>query len=110
MGEVERPFGTITDHPRPRAAKEVVSHAHPVLDSLVAAFADAVVERMTSARQTSSSPARLMSVAQAAEYLGRTADAMKHLISEGSLRTVRSDRRVFLDRLDLDRWIDEHKA
>ena len=109
MEEGERPLGMITGHSRPRQAKEMVNHPHP-LDSLIAAFAEAVVERMTSTRQTSGSPARLMSVAQAAEYLGRTADAVKHLISEGSLRTVRSDRRVFLDRLDLDHWIDDHKA
>ena len=52
---------------------------------------------------------RLFNVAQAAEYLGRTPDAVKHLIAEGSLRAVRCDRRVFLDRADLDRWIEEHK-
>jgi excisionase family DNA binding protein len=53
---------------------------------------------------------RLMSVEQAAVYLGRTPEAAQHLASSGKLPTVRADRRVFFDRLDLDRWIDENKT
>ena len=100
-------------HPEAMADQPRVLHAkinHSSFDSLIAAFADAVVERMNSERQGPANLARLMSVAQAAAYLGRTSEAVKHLISEGSLPTVRSDRRVFLDRLDLDRWIEDHKA
>jgi excisionase family DNA binding protein len=53
---------------------------------------------------------RLMTVDQAAVYLGRTREAVQHLVGSGKLPTVRADRRVFLDRLDLDKWIDEHKT
>lgn len=77
------------------------------MEGLIDAFADAVAGRIAD-RRTVPGP-RLLSVAQAAEYLGRTLDAVKHLIAEGSLPVVRSDRRVFLDRLDLDRWIEEQK-
>lgn len=52
---------------------------------------------------------RLMTVEQAASYLGRTKEAVQHMIHAGKLPTVRSDRRVFLDRFDLDQWIGDHK-
>jgi excisionase family DNA binding protein len=53
---------------------------------------------------------RLMTVDQAAVYLGRTREAIQHLVSSEKVPTVRTDRRVFLDRLDLDKWINEHKT
>ncbi len=46
---------------------------------------------------------RLMSIEQAAVYIGRTPEATQHLVSSGKVPTVRADRRVFLDRLDLDK-------
>jgi len=52
---------------------------------------------------------RLLSIDQAAIYVGRTREATQHLVSSGKIPTVRSDRRIFIDRLDLDRWIEEHK-
>jgi excisionase family DNA binding protein len=53
---------------------------------------------------------RLMTIDQAAVYLGRTREAIQHLVSCGKLPTVRSDRRVFLDRNDLNKWIDDNKT
>ena len=53
---------------------------------------------------------RLMTVEQAAVYLGRTKEAIQHLVSSGKVPTVRADRRVFLDRVDLDKWIDDNKT
>lgn len=53
---------------------------------------------------------RLMTIDQAAVYLGRTREAVQHLVSSGKVPTVRADRRVFLDRNDLDRWIDDNKT
>jgi excisionase family DNA binding protein len=52
---------------------------------------------------------RLLTIDQAALYIGRSREATQHLASSGNIPTVRTDRRVFLDRLDLDRWIEEHK-
>jgi excisionase family DNA binding protein len=48
-------------------------------------------------------------VAEAAEYIGRSKSSVQHMITSGALPVVRSDRRVFLDRLDLDGWIDQNK-
>ena len=52
---------------------------------------------------------RLLTIDQAALYVGRTREATQHLAASGKIPTVRTDRRVFIDRLDLDRWIEEHK-
>jgi excisionase family DNA binding protein len=52
---------------------------------------------------------RLLTIDQAAIYVGRTREATQHLAASGKIPTVRTDRRVFIDRLDLDRWIEEHK-
>ena len=53
---------------------------------------------------------RLLTIDQAAIYVGRTREALQHLASSGKIPTVRAARRVFLDRLDLDKWIDENKT
>ena len=52
---------------------------------------------------------RLLTVDQAAVYIGRTKEAVQHMISGGKLPTVRPDRRVFVDVLDLDAWIEDNK-
>jgi excisionase family DNA binding protein len=52
---------------------------------------------------------RLLTIDQAAIYVGRSREATQHLVASGKLPTVRTDRRVFIDRQDLDRWIEEHK-
>src|SRR2546426_8296615 len=53
---------------------------------------------------------RLMTVEQAGVYLGRTKEAVQHLMDSGKISTVRPDRRVFIDIRDLDRWIEENKV
>ena len=53
---------------------------------------------------------RLLTIDQAAVYLGRTRQATERLASSGRIPTVRADRRVLVDRLDLDRWIDDNKT
>lgn len=53
---------------------------------------------------------RLLSVDQAAIYVGRTKEALQFLLAAGKLPTVRSDRRVFLDIRDLDEWIERSKS
>jgi excisionase family DNA binding protein len=52
---------------------------------------------------------RLLTVEQAAIYLGRTESAIRHMTASGELPVVRADRRVFLDRTDLDQWIANAK-
>jgi excisionase family DNA binding protein len=52
---------------------------------------------------------RLFSVEEGAVYLGRSKEAVEHMIGAGKLPVVRADRRVFLDVRDLDRWIEANK-
>jgi excisionase family DNA binding protein len=51
----------------------------------------------------------LLNVKDAAIYLGRSEQALQHLIFEKELPVVRVGRRVHLDRRDLDAWIEKNK-
>ncbi len=53
---------------------------------------------------------RLLSVKEAAAYIGRSPTAVRELIWKGDLPIVRPDRRIHLDRNDLDAWINQHKT
>ncbi len=53
---------------------------------------------------------RLLSLEQAGQYLGRSRQAVEHMVRSGRLPAVKADRRVFLDRADLDEWIVENKT
>ena len=83
------------------------------IDLLLDALADRVAERVSDRLNCSSASTtvkpRLLTVEQAAGYLGRSKSSVQHMVAEGVLPTVRSDRRVFLDLRDLDLWIERHK-
>ena len=51
----------------------------------------------------------LLNVKEAAIYLGRSEQAVQHLVFEKELPVVRVGRRVHLDRRDLDAWIEKNK-
>jgi excisionase family DNA binding protein len=51
----------------------------------------------------------LLTVKQAAVYLGRSEQSVQHLIFQKDLPVVRIGRRVHLDRRDLDAWIEKNK-
>ena len=53
---------------------------------------------------------RLLTVKEAAEYLGRSEWSVRELIWAGSLPIVREGRRIHLDLEDLDNWISERKT
>lgn len=77
------------------------------LRDIAQVVADAVNDRIN--RDTSSINPRLLTVAQAAVYLGRTEKAIRHLVATEAVPTVRSDGRVMLDVQDLDAWIRANK-
>lgn len=78
------------------------------LDALLETLADRVAQRLrTTATKTGET--RLLTVAQAAEYLGRSKPAVHRLIASKRLPVVRADRRLFLDRQDLDAFISRNK-
>ena len=53
---------------------------------------------------------RLYSIPEAAEYLGRSIWSIRELIWNGSIPSVRMGRRVHLDIIDLDQWIERNKV
>ena len=52
---------------------------------------------------------RLLTAKQAAEYIGRSEQAVRHLIFQRELPVVLKGRCVRIDRIDLDRWIEKNK-
>jgi excisionase family DNA binding protein len=83
-------------------------------DSLLDAFSDLIAAKLGarlagSARESGKVQKRLLSVEEAAVYLGRSKEAVQHMIASGKLPVVKSDRRVFLDVKDLDQWIERSK-
>ncbi len=53
---------------------------------------------------------RLYSIPEAATYLGRSTWSVRHLVWAGELPEVRVGRRVHLDVLDMDEFINKHKV
>jgi excisionase family DNA binding protein len=79
------------------------------------AFSDLIAAKSNtrlaeSAREGGKVRPRLLTVEDAGLYLGRTKKAVQHLIASRKLPTVKADRRVFLDRKDLDEWIERAKS
>ena len=52
---------------------------------------------------------RLFTIEEAGEYLGRSTWSVRRLIWGGTLPPVRHGRRIHIDLLDLDAFIDRHK-
>jgi excisionase family DNA binding protein len=69
-------------------------------------IADAVVHRL---RDNGILTPRLLTLAQAATYLGLTKDALKAKVHMGRIPTVELDKKLRFDRQDLDRIIEQSK-
>ena len=52
---------------------------------------------------------RLFDIEHAAEYLSLSEDALRDLVAQGKLHSVRPTRKLQFDRRDLDQFIDELK-
>ena len=83
----------------------MTSTGNPGLDAL----ADAIAARVA-ARLNQIDEPRLLSVDEAAAYIGRTPKALRHMIANGIVPAVREGSRVHLDRADLDRWVEMRKT
>jgi len=82
------------------------------IDSIVDFFASAVAARLRAEAGGASGGTitpRLLTVDQAAIYLGRTKEAVQHMVAARKLPVVRDGRRVFLDVRELDGWIEQNK-
>ena len=81
-----------------------------MLNRVAAMIASRVRERIEIQNVRGRIVPRLLTVKDAATYIGRTEQAVQHLIHRRELIVVRRGRRVHLDRSDLDRWIDGNKV
>ena len=52
---------------------------------------------------------RLLTVEQAAEYMGYTPAAVRHMVARNQVPCVRKGRTLRFDVGDLDGWIEDHK-
>ena len=84
------------------------------LDALI----DLVAERLAAKLRKGIGPSRpggvieprLLTVKQAAVRLGRSREAVQHMVASRKLPTIRDGRRVFLDVKDLDDWIAANRS
>ena len=84
--------------------------ANTSIDALIDALAERISAKIEEKKGNwKTFRKRLLTTDEAAEYLGRTREAMQHLVSSGKMPTVRSDRRVFFDIHDLESWIERNK-
>jgi excisionase family DNA binding protein len=98
---------------RPVGATPPTEDYAAVFAPLIRVIADGVREELSrsgvgAASRTSGSDAitpRLLTVAQAATYLGRSKASVQHLVAQRRIPVVREGRRIFLDVRELDRWI-----
>ena len=84
------------------------------LETLIDALAERVAARVRAEIGAGGLSAtlgpRLLTVEQAASYLGRSKEALEHMVASAKIPTVRMDRRVFIDVRDLDILIDDSKV
>lgn len=88
-----------------RLAPTSVTSGNAGLDAL----ADAIAARVA-ARLRQPDEVRLISVKEAAIYIGRTEKALRNMIAAGTIPVVREGSRIHLDRGDMDRWIEMRKC
>ena len=88
-----------------------------MIESGIATLANELVDRIKEQVQLEAKASlpqtgqpRLLTVKQAAEYIARSEQAVRHLIFQRDLPVVRHGRCVRLDRKDLDQWIDQNKV
>jgi len=78
-----------------------------VLDQYFEEIATRLERRIEKRAPQNGSPKRLFTVPEAAEYLGRSENAIKILIHRGKLPVTRIDSKSQIDKKALDKLIDE---
>jgi excisionase family DNA binding protein len=78
-----------------------------LLDQYFEEFATRLERRIEQRAPRDAAPKRLFTVPEAAEYLGRTENAVKLLIHRGKLPVTRIDSKSQIDKKALDKLIDE---
>ena len=100
------PVGRITYQLQPRPNTQLALLIGLIAQQVAERVKEQIAERV--AHATPVQPV-LLSVKDAAVYLGRSEQSIQHLIFSHELPVVRVGRRVHLDRRDLDLWIEKNK-
>ena len=79
----------------------------PLVDAIAARLAAILAPQLNQNEQVRP---RLLTVEQAAVYLGRTERAIYALKSRGAFPSVQADGRIQFDVQDLDTWITQNKV
>jgi len=79
-------------------------------EMLAGNIAAAVVARLKPLLEEARVTPRLLTLAQAGVYLGRSPDAVRKLVDRGAFPSVRTDARLMVDIRDLDGWIERNKV
>ena len=53
---------------------------------------------------------RLYSIKEASVYLGRTVWAVREMIWAGKISYIKDGRRILVDILDMEKWIEQNKT
>ena len=53
---------------------------------------------------------RLFTIKEAGKYLGRSTYSVRTLIWNGQLRIVKNGKKMWLDVMDMDAWIEKNKT
>lgn len=77
-------------------------------DLLCSTIANAVVELLAPVLNARIEP-RLLNLIQAGSYLGRPPQMVRKLVAAGKILNSSGDRRILIDRVDLDQFIDQCK-
>lgn len=83
------------------AASELTRLSGEALEQIRVAVAAAIID--------APHPQRLLTIDQAAVYLGRSPRAVRGLLKARQFPAVRADGRVQVDIRDLDQWIEKNK-
>ena len=78
-----------------------------ILDRLISGIASQLERRLVSLAPPSTPAKRLFTVAEAAQYLGRSENAVKLLIHRGTLPVTKIDSKSQIDKDALDKLIDD---
>lgn len=74
---------------------------------MIEQIADAVVARLAS---KDGLHRRILTITEAAEYLGLTEHAIRHKVAREEIPVTRIDRHLRFDRVKLDAWIDQNTS
>ena len=86
------------------------SNPQSLLETLTQIIRAQVISEQRQPTGSAAALQRLMTAKQAALYISRSEQAVRHLVFQREIPVVRVGRSVRIDRKDLDNWIENNKC